>query len=43
MKLFEQPVFEVIQFECEDIITTSAIKDDNDLDNDGFNNEIVKP
>lgn len=42
MKLFEKPIVELIVFECKDIIT-SSYEDDDDLDDDGFNNEIVKP
>lgn len=37
MKLFEKPVIEVVAFTCKDVITTS------DLDDEGFNNEVVKP
>lgn len=40
MKLFRKPVIEVVAFTCEDIITVSS---GADLDDEGFNNEIVKP
>ena len=39
MKLFEAPVIEVVTFTCEDVITASS----PDVDDDGYNNEIVKP
>ena len=39
MKLFEKPVIEVVAFACKDVITTS----DLDVDDEGYNNEVVKP
>ena len=39
MKKFEQPVIEAIVYECIDIIATSS----PDVDDNGFNNEVVKP
>ena len=39
MHFFETPVINISTFEVEDIITTS----DPEMDDDGFNNEVVKP
>ena len=39
IKKFEQPVIETIVYECVDIITTSSPS----FDDEGFNNEVVKP
>ena len=39
MKNFEAPVMNFFTFEVEDIIITS----DQDLDEEGFDNEVVKP
>lgn len=39
MYFFETPVINISAFEVEDIITTS----DPEMDDDGFNNEVVKP
>ncbi len=39
MKKFEQPVIETIVYECIDIIATSS----PDIDDSGFDNEVVKP
>ena len=39
MKKFETPVMNIFPFEVEDIIITS----DQDLDEEGFDNEVVKP
>ena len=41
MKIFEKPVVELIVLKCKDIITSSYDEDDDDLDDDGFNKEIV--
>ena len=39
MTLFEAPVMNIVALESVDIITTSI----PDMDDEGFNNEIVKP
>ena len=39
MNNFEKPVIEIIEFECEDVVTTSIPS----IDNGGFNNTVVKP
>ena len=39
MKTFKAPVMNIFTFEVEDIIITS----DQDLDEEGFDNEVVKP
>ena len=39
MQIFEAPVINVIALNVADIITTSIL----DTDDDGFNNEVVKP
>ncbi len=39
MKEFETPVIKTVVLESKDVIATSA----PDVDNDGFNNEVVKP
>ena len=39
MKKFETPVIEIVTFESKDIIATST----PNVDDDGFNNEVVKP
>ena len=39
MKTFEAPIMNISTFEVEDIIITS----DQDLDEEGFDNEVVKP
>ncbi len=37
---FETPIIEIIAFESRDVIATST---EPDLDDDGFDNEVVKP
>ena len=39
MKKFETPVIETISFEWIDVIATSRF----DVDDNGFNNQVVKP
>lgn len=39
MKKFEQPVIETIVYEYIDVIATSM----SDVDDSGFNNQVVKP
>lgn len=39
MKKFEAPIMNISTFEVEDIIITS----NQDLDEEGFDNEVVKP
>lgn len=39
MKKFEKPVIEIVVFKDIDIVTTSL----PDVDDNGFNNEVVKP
>ena len=39
MKTYEKPEIEVITFEVPDVITTSSPS----MDDNGFNNEVVKP
>lgn len=39
MKLFKKPVIEVVAFACKDVVTTSGL----DIDDEGFDNEVVKP
>ena len=39
MKIFEMPVINVVAFKCEDVITFSV----PDVDNEGYNNTVVKP
>lgn len=46
MKPFEKPIVNVIAFTCEDHITESSnyvAPDDEELDDEGFNNTVVKP
>lgn len=39
MKIYEKPEIEVIKFEVPNVINSSS----TDFDDDGFNNEVVKP
>jgi len=39
MNTYEKPEIEVIKFEVPEVITTSSPS----MDDDGFNNEVVKP
>lgn len=39
MKKFEQPVIETIKYDYIDVIATSP----SDVDDSGFNNQVVKP
>ena len=39
MSNFEKPVIEIIEFENNDVVTTSFPS----IDNGGFNNNVVKP
>lgn len=39
MKTYEKPEIEVTDFEIPDVITTSSPS----MDDNGFNNELVKP
>ena len=40
MKKFEQPVIETIVYDYVDVIATSSYPD---VDDSGFNNQVVKP